>query len=159
MRVLQFNDKKLEKVSLPKKLIDFFKQVNTDIVNKVEATQIESDDLIQNDFVYGGLLDQGGSDYIFTYYPVVSSTTNYWCFILSTTEIKDIAEGKITTLNLWACQQNGCQNKFMNKTDTCFSHDYIDDGKPDPSEKTPQEWEKLRAEKKHMFEEWMKKHF
>ena len=138
-------------------MVCFFKWVSKDIEKKEEYTQVESDDMIQDQFNVGGLTEKGSGVYLFTYYPDEHSKKNYtWSLTLSSKQIKEIAEGKIKTLDLWACQQDHCQNKSMDKSSRCFFHDYYDNGKPDPSRLTPKELKKLIAEKRKLFEEWKK---
>ena len=126
MRIKKVNEKKLEKVEIPSRLRKFFGWVSEALALKEECTQIPSDDLIQDDYTYGGLIHEGGKEYSFTYFPT-EGNKNIWEFQLSAEQIGQIAEGKLTTLDLWACTQEDCQSKFQNSSDTCFYHDYYDD--------------------------------
>jgi hypothetical protein len=152
MRTKKVYDKKLETVSLPPKLVNFLKKTYQSILNKEEATLLESDDLLQDSFVYGGLLKQGGNEYSFVYFPDVSGIKNKWEFKLTTQDLKSIADETTTTLDLWACTQDNCQSKFMNNEDTCFYHDYFDDGKPYPNQKSPEEIAQIEKETQELMD-------
>ncbi|MFA6250468.1 MAG: hypothetical protein WC686_03070 [Candidatus Shapirobacteria bacterium] len=157
MRVKKVLQKKLEKIILPERMISFFQWVSKDIEKKEEYTQVESDDMIQDQFNVGGLTKEGSGVYQFTYYPDEHSKIDYtWSLTLTAKQIKQIAEGQIKTLNLWSCQQDGCQNKSMDQSDSCYHHDYYDDGTPDPSKITAEELERLVSEKRKLFELWEK---
>lgn len=154
MRIERVNPKKLESVVIPERLVNFFKQVDNDIKSGSEYTKVESDDLIQNDFAYGGLTEEGKDSYSFTYFP--NKVDKYtWEFSLNIKQIDQIAKGNLTKLDLWSCKQDGCQSKFMNKEGRCFYHDYYDDGKPSPSQKTPEEIWQIQQEKKKWLEAYL----
>lgn len=151
MRVARIKEKKLEKTELTAKLIHFFKKLDKEIKDELQHTQIESGDLIQANFIYGGLIEEGGDRYIFTYFPRVG-TKNKWELELTKLQIERIAKGNIKTIDLWACQQDGCGSKFMDKNGTCFYHDYHDDGRPDPRKKSKEEIDEIVAQKKLLLE-------
>lgn len=134
MRVDAFKEKKLEHVVIPPKLLEFLKEVFEKIQAGDEGAMLESDDLLQNrehledkaGAVYGGLMDDG--DYGFTYFPE-DGTRYTWELYLSVEQIKAISEGKTTSLDLWACQHNGCKSKWQAESESCFYCDYeeVDD--------------------------------
>ena len=152
MIVKKIHEKKLETVSLPAKLVYFLRETYQSILRKEEATLIESDDLLQDTFVYGGLLKQGEDSYRFVYFPGDFGIKNKWVFTLNTSELKSIAEGNTTTLDLWACAQEDCQSKFMDKTETCSYHDYLEDGKPHPGQLSPEETERIEKDTQALTE-------
>lgn len=125
MRVAKPHKKELEKVTIPSRLLKFLSGVYKDILSGDESTQIESDDLLQDDFVFGGLLEKGGDEYSFCYFPT-AETEHTWSFTLSKEDLKNISDGKISTLDLWSCRQDGCQSKFETEDQNCFYHDYIE---------------------------------
>ncbi len=159
MRIQQIKEKKLERVTIPQNIVNFFKTLSIDIANKEEYTQIESDDLIQpglpETFIYGGLWDKNEDCYYFVYHPdEENGNQDRWEFNLTSEQVHKIAKGELKTLDLWACMQDGCQCKSMNKNDTCFRHDYSDDGKPDPTKPTPEEIKAISEEKRKLLEKW-----
>lgn len=116
-----------QKVKLPPYLVQFFTEVHAMILAFEEATTTSSDDLIQADRAYGGLIKDGGSDYQFVYFPDKRGVRNKWEFTLNRTSIGEIARGKRTALTLWACSSLKCGCKFSDPAETCFHCDYEDD--------------------------------
>jgi len=57
-------------------------------------------------------------------------------------KLEDVALGKLKSLKLWSCQQDGCQSKFDRQGYNCFYHDYEEDGKQSPSRKSPEDFSK-----------------
>src|SRR5262249_8080702 len=84
----------------PDDLLGFFREVDELIKQNDEVTTIESDDLIQTKFAYGGLLEEGADRFGFTYFPEENTRPN-WNIELTASEIAEIAEGKKRTLTLW----------------------------------------------------------
>lgn len=115
--------KRQEVVTLPAELMPFFQEVNTLIVREDDSAMWESDDLLQDESIYGGLINQDSTAYGFTYFPEKSVETT-WEIVLDKAEIESIADGKKTMLTLWACQIPGCGSKFSDKNDLCDEHDY-----------------------------------
>ena len=112
---------------MPAYLVKFFTEVQQLILAKNEAATTSSDDLIQADRAYGGLIADGGSDYQFVYFPDKRGVRNKWEFTLSSRAIREIADGKRTALALWACPSPKCGCKFSDPKETCFYCDYEDD--------------------------------
>lgn len=162
MRIANVKEKKLEEVVLPQDLIDWFGLVYRGINRKDEGTQIESDDCIQygeDNFAYGGLIDKKKRLFMFTYFPVGSlQNKGSWTFELTENQINDIAQGKLTTLMLWACQHKGCQIKSDKQDRACFYHDYEDDGKPNPHQLTKEDFDRLHNEKFDLLKKWKEEH-
>ena len=129
MRKLQIQPKNREHVPIPEDLRSFIAEVHTLIEIGDEATQIESDDLLQSEVAYGGLLEEGGQDYIFTYFPnhKVRGVRDQWILQFDVEAIKAIANGTSKELWLWACQDEDCGCKFQDPNETCFYCDYIDE--------------------------------
>jgi hypothetical protein len=114
-------------VIIPDDLLGFFREVDDLIKHNDEVTIIESDDLIQTEFAYGGLLEEGADRFRFTYFPE-ENTRPKWNIELTASEIAKIAEGEKRTLTLWKCQNPNCRSFFSSESETCFDCDYVDDG-------------------------------
>jgi hypothetical protein len=119
-----------ETVKLPQRLVEFLKYAHDLIVEEDDAATISSDDLIQIEEVrgyllaYGGLKEEGGSQFAFCYFVQPKQTRKKWEFELSRMQIADIAEGRLTELTLWACRSPDCGCKFQTPDETCFYCDY-----------------------------------
>jgi hypothetical protein len=125
MRTQKVQDKQKQHISIPSNLRKFLKNVYELILKKDESTTIESDDLLQDDFVYGGLIEQNGVEYGFTYFPE-AGTRHKWELVFTIGQLKDIYEGKKKYVDVWACKSKNCHCKFALKTDLCFHCDYQD---------------------------------
>jgi len=125
MRVKRVKRKIKQRVSIPKDLGEFLKHVYELILKKDESTTIPSDDLIQDDFIYGGLIEEGGVEYGFTYFPG-EGTRNKWELIFTVGQLEDVREGRLKYLDLWGCKSKKCQCKFHSKDETCFYCDYVE---------------------------------
>ncbi|MEW6212117.1 MAG: hypothetical protein AB1631_27420 [Acidobacteriota bacterium] len=91
-----------------------------------ESATIPSDDLLQCESACGGLIEEGGCKYSFTYFPE-EGIRHKWYFSFDITDIERIADGATTELSMWACADPQCHSKFMDRNDTCFYCDYIDE--------------------------------
>lgn len=149
MRKQNIKPKLSAEVKIPKKLKQFFREVSRLIKDSHEIVTTASDDLIQADFAFGGLIQDGGDRFSFTFFPA-KGTEPSWTFELSTAEIASIADGGKKTLQLWRCKNANCENRFGQADDTCFECDYIDEEK---EEKTSI-LDRLRTCKNQ--EEWVK---
>ena len=116
-----------QRIELPAYLVQFFTEVHQLILAGDEAATVSSDDLIQANRAYGGLIKHGGTDYQFVYFPDKRSVRNKWEFSLSSKVIREIAGGKRTALTLWSCQSPKCGCKFSDSDERCFHCDYQDD--------------------------------
>jgi hypothetical protein len=112
--------------AIPQNLHQFLSEVHELILARDESATIPSDDLIQCEFAYGGLIDDGGHAYSFSYFPGRQNTLT-WNFSLTTSDIADIAAGRKKVLNLWRCQNQSCSSHFDSPDQTCFDCDYADD--------------------------------
>jgi len=121
--------KQKKEVLIPDRLKEFLTYVNSLILNKDEAATIPSDDLIQNDFASGGLEEENGNSYYFTYSPE-EIARDEWKLRLDKETINKISQGTIKKLTLWGCAKNNCHNLFSNPKGTCSRCDYFDDKKP-----------------------------
>ncbi len=119
-----------QKVPLPEDLVAFLGEVRTMIERGDEETTIQSDDLLQCERAYGGVTEEGGDYFSFTYFPD-DSKRNKWHFTLHRSDIEMIADEALTEISLWACQTPGCGCKFHSKDETCFYCDYedVEDGR------------------------------
>ena len=127
MRIEKVRKKVKRRVNIPEDLKGFLKEVYECILAKDEATLIESDDLLQEDFVYGGLIGKDGTEYGFTYFPG-EGTRNKWELIFTVGQLRDIYEDRVEYLDLWACQSEDCGCKFSDEWMKCFYCDYVDEG-------------------------------
>ena len=121
--------KNLETVKIPNDFLKFIKEVQTAIESNAEEALIECDDCLQSDTAYGGLLEEGGKEYGFTYFPNHASrgVRDKWEIILSRDQIADIAAERSTTLQLWSCASPDCESKFPEESESCFDCDWEDD--------------------------------
>jgi hypothetical protein len=126
MRIERIQPKITAALPIPDDLMDFFKEVNDLIKQNDELAIIESDDLIQTEFAYGGLIEAGGDRYSFVYFPE-EKTRPKWTVELTASEIAEISSGKKKTLNLWKCQNMECRSFFSSETGACFDCDYVDE--------------------------------
>ena len=126
MRTEKIQAKITGEVLIPDDLLGFFREVDDLIKHNDEVTIIESDDLIQTQFAYGGLLEEGADHFGFTYFPE-DNTRPKWNIELTASEIAEIAGGRKRTLTLWKCQNPNCRSFFSSESETCFDCDYIDD--------------------------------
>lgn len=133
MRTAQPKPKKLTAAEVPADLREFFQEVAHLIDTGDEAALIESDDLLQCDRAYGGLIDEEDDIYAFTYFPREGVKTK-WIFDLSAEQIRAIADEDVLTLELWACEDGNCGSMFQDANETCFYCDYVvDEVRPLPS--------------------------
>src|SRR5688572_26891414 len=126
MRTQNIKPKIADEVRIPKNLVQFFREVHQLIEKRHELVTTSSDDLIQAEFAYGGLMEDGGDRFSFTYFPR-KSTEASWEFELSAADIAAIARRKQKTLRLWRCHTPGCAYRFGSAADTCIDCDYTDD--------------------------------
>jgi hypothetical protein len=126
MRVERVQPKRTKEVSIPANLLEFFQYVDHLIKQKDDLATIESDDLIQTEFVYGGLIETDSDEFGFTFSPK-PKTRSKWEIELTASEIADISLGKKKTLALWECQNPDCESLFPSESYACFDCDYVDD--------------------------------
>jgi hypothetical protein len=126
MRTLRRQPKDLRAVAIPAELSEFLAEVNRLVEARDELATTESDDLLQCDRAYGGLLQAGGARYGFTYFPE-PGIRHKWEFDLSASEIADLALGRSTTLKLWFCRSPECRSGFQDAEESCFYCDYVNE--------------------------------
>lgn len=113
--------------AIPADLQAFLVEVHDQIEAGDEATQIESDDLLQCDCADGGLCLGGDGEFGFTYFPG-SSRRPGWEVVLSALDISRIARGVVTELELWSCNVSECTFRSSLPGDTCRDHDWVEGG-------------------------------
>ena len=116
--------KDLRELSFPGHLIEFLGDVQTQIEIGAEAAQIESDDLFQYASAYGGLDEEGGDSYSFTFFPVKGEIRHKWEFSFTKKELGSIRAGALSSLQMWCCRAPGCHSAFRSPDDTCFYCDW-----------------------------------
>lgn len=135
MRTPQPRPKKLTKVDIPARLQAFLRDVADSIDRHDDSATIPSDDLLQCEYAYGGLLRGGADLYAFTYFPR-AGTRARWQLQLSADEISALADGTDRQLGLWACTDEACGSMFYSSSELCSSCDYVDHD-PQPETKLP----------------------
>jgi len=83
--------KSTERVTVPQDLRDFLLEVHQRIEDGDEAATTPSDDLLQCEWAYGGLVP-GGDRYSFVYFPE-RGTSVRWEFTLLPSEIDELGGG------------------------------------------------------------------
>jgi len=126
MRRKVIKTKSKQIVTIPDNLLEFFYDVHELIEAEDKSALMESDDLIQCEKAYGGLLEEGGIRYGFTYFPE-KGTRQKWELELDVVDIANISEGSKSDLVLWGCLESNCRCLFSDPNDTCFYCDYIDE--------------------------------
>jgi len=69
MRVQKIQPKSSAEIPIPEDLLGFFKEVDDLIKKNDDLVTTESDDLIQVEFAYGGLIEEKTERFAFTYFP------------------------------------------------------------------------------------------
>jgi hypothetical protein len=128
MRTKNVKTKLADEIVIPKRLVLFFHDVDLLIKQKDVSVTRSSDDLIQTQqqFVFGGLIEDGGDRFSFTYFPRNGSEAT-WEFELSAADIAAIAVGHKEALRLWRCSTRDCGYRFGSPNDICTDCDYIED--------------------------------
>jgi hypothetical protein len=129
MRTARPKPKNLTQVNVPLNLREFLRKVATLIEGRDESAMVLSDDLLQGDRTYGGLIDDRAGEYGFTYFPGEGVRTK-WELQLTADQIRAIAHGRVRRLELWACTDDGCGSMFPSANELCFYCDYVDEGVP-----------------------------
>jgi hypothetical protein len=121
-----------EAVTVPPRLVEFLRYSNNLIIEEDEAATMSSDDLIQVEesvgwlLASGGLIEDGGSRFSFTYFAEPKQTRKLWELELTKEQIAEIAAGRLTELTLWACRAPDCGCKFHSPDGSCFYCDWED---------------------------------
>lgn len=125
MRVLNKKPKLQVAEEIPRELREFLIQVRELILEGSEEATVESDDLIQCERAYGGLIEEGGSEYGFTYFPG-GGVEHSWEMTLSVSQIHRITAGSIQSLDFWKCESESCSSRFASSCESCFDCDYME---------------------------------
>jgi len=125
MRKLDFRPKTVTRVLIPERLRSFLAHVQSQIAAGDDSAVFASDDLLQVEYAFGGLVDKGGDQFDFTYFPG-ASTSPSWRLRLAKAEILDIALERVNYLNLWKCSDAGCENLFSSAADSCRDCDFVE---------------------------------
>lgn len=120
MRTLRPRPKRKVHAQLPAELKVFLANVLGMIDHKVPEAMIESDDLLQAEFVYGGRIHETGDEWGFTYFPQVGK----WELRFSKAQLAEIASGRVAEVELFECTDPNCGNRFSAEDDACFNCDY-----------------------------------
>lgn len=126
MRIERPQQKLVRTVAIPEQLRSILREVAGRIAARDEEAMVPSDDLMQADAVYGGLLEEGGSEYAFTFFPG-PGTSPKWELILTVADMEAIAMGRKNELQLWGCASDGCHSLFADPGTTCSYCDYVDE--------------------------------
>ena len=126
MRVEKIQQKISQEVTIPEELRSFLQEVDELIRQQDELATTESDDLLQAERAYGGLIEEGTDRYQFTYFPG-EDTRPTWELEMTATEISAIAKGQIAALSLWRCPNINCGSHFASAEGVCFDCDYLDE--------------------------------
>jgi hypothetical protein len=89
-----------------------------------EVAWMESDDLLQCERAYGGLYDEANGRYGFAYFVDDDEDSDIcWDFDLDRQQIRDIASGKVTQIQLWRCEPD-CYRRFPRSDYYCAECDF-----------------------------------
>ena len=100
---------------LPNHLTAFLAGVSEAVDAGSEETTIESDDLLQASFVYGGLNEEGGDIFGFTFFPAEGSLRHKWEFWLTKDELRAVRDESLRSLTMWCCVTDGCRSAFRDR--------------------------------------------
>ena len=126
MRVQKIQPKSSAEITIPEDLLGFFREVDGLIKKNDDLVTTESDDLIQAEFVYGGLIEEKTDHFGFTYFPEQGAGP-CWSIELKATDIGLICSGEKKTLTLWKCQNPDCRSLFSSANESSSDCDYVDD--------------------------------
>lgn len=126
MRMERRQLKERRRISIPDELVAFLAEVDRLITSRDEAATTESDDLLQCEGAYGGLCEEGGDRYAFTYFPE-HEIRHKWMFELSAGDIAAIGRHVRHELQLWFCTSAECRSAFQSRDALCFYCDYVDE--------------------------------
>ena len=111
-------------VAIPEKFREFMKTVTHQIEVGDEKAIIESDDLLQCDFAYGGLYDAEQKLYGFRLFPELDDGAD-WDFSLQEANIRAIADGHLTSVSLWQCSNSKCKCLHASEDSYCPNCDNV----------------------------------
>ena len=119
--------------SIPDDLKRFLRTVDQQIQADASETKVPSDDLLQCRCAYGGLCEEGGDSFGFSYFP--RDSDGEWELFLTRAEIRVLAQDAKETIELWYCTSEACPHAFSDKTSLCDKCDWIDDPSTDSEDK------------------------
>lgn len=125
MRTLRLLPKVKVSLRIPEEFALFMAEVHQLILVGDECAVYESDDLLQCESAYGGLLEEGGSKYGFTYFPEEGVRVK-WEVLLEKEDIERVAKGELKALELWQCKDPACRCAFHDESGSCFYCDWVD---------------------------------
>jgi hypothetical protein len=115
-----------QRLIFPSHLTAFLTRVSEAVEAGSEETTIESDDLLQESFIYGGLNDEGGDVFGFTFFPEEGNLRYKWEFWLTKDELRAVRDGSLGGLTMWCCVAGRCRSAFRDRDDTCLHCDWED---------------------------------
>ncbi|MCA9013584.1 MAG: hypothetical protein KDB01_27725, partial [Planctomycetaceae bacterium] len=83
-----------------------------------DAALSVSDDLLQTDCAYGGLSDEGAQFYMIRYFHGAGVGVK-WDLDCCAKDVFAIADGEVTSLELWKCDSDRCPNRFTSPDGGC----------------------------------------
>ena len=100
---------------IPDEFVEFMREVAALIEQGDEAAWTESDDLLQCDCAYGGLNDTANGRYGFCY--IIPGREEEereacWAYDLGRQQVRDIAAGNVTEIDMWRCEPRDCGRRF-----------------------------------------------
>jgi hypothetical protein len=98
---------------IPADLAEAMREFNILIEEGDLAATTPADDLLQWKNVCGGLLEEGGKEFAFGYFPYPRDDAGkvIWWLRLTADQITAIANAKLKQLNLWRCDPD-CRCRF-----------------------------------------------
>ena len=106
-------------VTIPTDFANFMREVARLIDVGDEAALNESDDLLQCDCAYGGLVDAESLRYGFRYFRGDAEDSTTWDIILDAKDVAQIAGGNMETRSLWQCSKESCDCLYPTKDSYC----------------------------------------
>ncbi len=122
MRTLRLQQKIESAFIIPDDLASFLQHVSRLILEEDERAVLPSDDLLQCECAYGGLMEDSGN-YGFSYFPEEGIRVK-WEVILDKQQIEKIGNRDQKELVLWKCKDPGCGCAFSDEKESCFYCDY-----------------------------------
>ena len=110
--------------TIPPNFAHFMREVVAALDREDPAAWTESDDLLQSDRGYGGLYDQALGRYGFEFLLHGDEESREaerpicWYFDLDRQQLRDVASGKMTQIELWRCEPD-CGLRFARRDDYC----------------------------------------
>src|SRR5262245_47701354 len=117
-------------VGVPAIFRKFMRQVARRIAAREKETTIESDDLLQCDCIFGGLVDSTRKKFGFCYFHDDGVERDEdddvtWHVILDATQIQAIADGSLRSLQLWRCVNVSCGCRHSSVDGYCANCDSV----------------------------------